>query len=343
MKDLKKDGIILGIITIVVLFFVLKDDFSNVVDLLVKANIIWIIVAILMEALTITFQALSFYQIVKSYKSDYRFSSVLKLMIVTKFFNGITPFSTGGQPLQIYMLKKEGIRLTKATNMIIQNFILYQMALVTYGVIAIGLNYKFHLFSNVPVLRRLILLGFVINTSIVVLLAVISFSNKFNKFVINKGILILEKLHIVKDRVKQQEKWEEKCNDFHEGATYLMDNKLLCFKGYLYNLLSLTANYITPLFVIWALANTTNIANINPMTTIVSSAYILIIGSFVPIPGASGGIEYGYMRFFGNFIKGTLLTASLLIWRFVTYYLPMIVGGIIFTTRLNKGESKQWE
>lgn len=340
MKDLKKDGIILGIITAVILFIILKDDFSNVIELLLKANLLWIIAAILMEALTITFQALSFYQIVKSYKSNYRFSSVLKLMIVTKFFNGITPFSTGGQPLQVYMLKKEGIRITKATNMIIQNFILYQMALVTYGIIAIGLNYKFHLFSKVPVLRRLILLGFTINTAIVVLLAIISFSNKFNKFCVNKGIWLLEKLHIVKDRKKQEEKWEEKCNDFHEGATYLINNKMLCFKGYLYNLVSLTANYITPLFVIWALANSTNIVNINPMTTIVSSAYILIIGSFVPIPGASGGIEYGYMRFFGNFISGTLLTASLLIWRFVTYYLPMVIGGIIFSTHLRKGENK---
>ena len=127
MKDLKKDGVILGIITAVVLFLILKDDFSNVVELLIKANLIWILAAILMETLTITFQALSFYQIVKSYKSNYRFSSVLKLMIVTKFFNGITPFSTGGQPLQVYMLKKEGIRVTKATNMIIQNFILYQI------------------------------------------------------------------------------------------------------------------------------------------------------------------------------------------------------------------------
>ncbi len=339
MKDLKKDGIILGIITAIVLFFVLKDDFTSVVDLLLKANIIWIILAITMEALTIIFQALSFYQIVKSYKSNYKFSSVIKLMIVTKFFNGITPFSTGGQPLQIYMLNKEGIRLTKATNMIIQNFILYQMALVTYGIVAIALNYKFHLFANVPVLRRLILLGFAINTAIVVLLAIISFSNKFNKFCVNKGIWVLEKLHIVKNRKKQEEKWEEKCNDFHEGATYLLSNKTLCIKGYIYNLISLTANYITPLFIIFALSQNINITTINPMTTIVSSAYIMIIGSFVPIPGASGGIEYGYMRFFGNFISGTLLTASLLIWRFVTYYLPMVVGGIIFSL-LGKEEKK---
>ena len=188
-------------------------------------------------------------------------------------------------------------------------------------------------------LRRLILLGFAINTAIVVLLAIISFSNKFNKFCVNKGIWVLEKLHIVKNRKKQEEKWEEKCNDFHEGATYLLSNKTLCIKGYIYNLISLTANYITPLFIIFALSQNINITTINPMTTIVSSAYIMIIGSFVPIPGASGGIEYGYMRFFGNFISGTLLTASLLIWRFVTYYLPMVVGGIIFSL-LGKEEKK---
>lgn len=338
MKDLKKDGIILCIITAIVLFFALKDNFTSVIDLLLKANFLFIAIALLMEFFTIFFQSLSFYQIIKSYKSDYKFLKVLKLMIVTKFFNGITPFSTGGQPLQIYMLNKEGIRLTKATNMIIQNFILYQLALVTYGVIAIFLNYKFHLFSRAPVLRKLILLGFIINTAVVALLAIISFSNKFNKFCVNKGIFILDKLHLIKDKKVQEEKWEEKCNDFHKGATYLLENKMLCLKGYLYNMLSLTSNYIIPLFVMWALAKTTNIPNINPMTVIVSSAYILIIGSFVPIPGASGGIEFGYIQFFGNFVSGSLLTASLLIWRFITYYLPMLIGGIIFN--IHKGETK---
>ena len=96
-----------------------------------------------------------------------------------------------------------------------------------------------------------------------------------------------------------------------------------------------------PYFVIIALAETFP-TGVTRLKVICSSAYVLIMGSFVPIPGASGGIEYGYYKFFGNFIKGSLLKASLLIWRTISYYLPMIIGGILFNTN-TKREEQKWE
>ena len=74
-------------------------------------------------------------------------------------------------------------------------------------------------------------------------------------------------------------------------------------------------------------------SNVNLLTTIVSSAYVMVIGAFVPIPGASGGIEYGFLQFFGTFIQGPVLSAVLLLWRFITYYLPMLLGGILLSLR----------
>ena len=67
--------------------------------------------------------------------------------------------------------------------------------------------------------------------------------------------------------------------------------------------------------------------------TLVSSAYVYLIGAFVPVPGASGGIEYGFSQFFGNFVEGSILPAMLIVWRFITYYLGVIVGAILFNIR----------
>ena len=81
--------------------------------------------------------------------------------------------------------------------------------------------------------------------------------------------------------------------------------------------------------------------NIGIMETISASAYVLIIGAFVPIPGGTGGIEYGFMQFFGNFISGSVLSASLLVWRFITYYLGIILGAI--TISFFKGDGEKCE
>ena len=69
---------------------------------------------------------------------------------------------------------------------------------------------------------------------------------------------------------------------------------------------------------------------LNVMNTLTSSAYVLLIGAFVPIPGASGGIEYGFVKFFGNFLSNSMTNAVLLVWRFITYYFGMIIGMIAF-------------
>ena len=71
--------------------------------------------------------------------------------------------------------------------------------------------------------------------------------------------------------------------------------------------------------------------SLNAINTVTASAYVYVIGAFVPIPGASGGIEYGFTQFFGNFIKLSKISAVLLLWRFITYYFGVIVGALIFT------------
>ena len=89
-----------------------------------------------------------------------------------------------------------------------------------------------------------------------------------------------------------------------------------------------------PLFVLYSMGDFTHLSVVETLT---SSAYVYVIGAFVPIPGASGGIEYGFTQFFGNFINLSKLSAVLLIWRFITYYVGIIMGAILFNLR-KRGE-----
>jgi len=338
MKNIKKNSIILIIITMLVIFFVLKDNFNTIIALLTGANILWLLVALLAEFLFIFLKSLAFYQLILSYEEDYSLFKSFKLLVITKFFNGITPFASGGQPMQVYLMKKDGIRMSKSINIIIQNFIIYQLALVTLGIFALICNNVFNIFPDIPILRRLVAIGFLVNTLVMVVSFIVSFSKKFNKFIIDNFIKITTKLRLVKDEEKYIKKWEERCEEFHKGAEFIKNNKWLCFKCYIYNIIALTFLYAIPLFVIIALDKGSTISILN---TIVASSYVMIIGAFVPIPGGTGGIEFGFLQFFGNLIKGNtssagnvaILNASLLMWRFITYYVPMVVGAVLLKLR----------
>jgi conserved hypothetical protein len=316
--------ILIGI-TCLVLYFSLKDDFSNIIDQIVSINIWWLLLAFIMVISYWLLRSKAINVFTRKFQKNTKYSSSLQLMIRTQFFNAVTPFATGGQPYQVYHLVKDGISVSTSTSIIIQNFIVYQIAIVLLGGTAIIANQAFSLFAKSVLLGRLVTLGFIINTSVIIVLFLVAFNKKWNKKLVKFGINILSKFKLVKDKEKKQANWDEYINNFHGSAQVLLENKWDFIKTIIYNILALSMLYSIPLVLLYA---TGDFTSFNLMLAIATSSYVMLIGSFVPIPGGSGGLEYGFISFYGNFITGSKLTAIMLLWRFVTYYFGMIVGAI---------------
>lgn len=322
IKNIKKNTVLLLIITGIVLYIVLKDDFKDIVDALAKIDIKYILLAFLFYALFIVIKGYVNYKITND-KTKLSLKEAIKHNIITQFFNGVTPFSTGGQPMEVYMLMEHDIPIAKATNQTIQSFIFYQIALVICGTIAVVNNFLFPIFPKVRILQLLVLLGFAINVLVVVFLILISRSKRVTNKLSDVSIKILKKLK----RKVDEEDIKKKFSDYHEGFKELRKRKKLFIGGVLLNIISLLCLYIVPMFLLYAIGDFSSLTINN---TITASAYVYIIGGFVPIPGASGGIEYGFTKFFGNFIVGHKLSVVLLLWRFITYYMGIIIGAIVF-------------
>lgn len=336
MKNTKRNTFIVFLITIVILFFVLKDDYKVIINNLIVANKWYILFAIILVFIYWLLKSICLYVIVKEYNPKVKLRNMFHQTLITQFFNGITPFSTGGQPMQVYMLKKSGVRLGAATNIIVQDFIMYQMALIVMGILALVANWYYDFFEVSSALYSLIVLGFIINIIVGVVLLFISFSKKFNDFCGKLMIKIATKFKIVKDQEKILLKWEEKLAEFNDSAKLFKKKKMLFLKCFLYNLLALTVYYIIPFYVFISLDSS---LSLSIPAVITSSAFILMIGNFVPIPGGSGGIEYGFLQFFNSFANSSIVLSGLIIWRFVTYYLGIIIGGI--SLGFFKGERKK--
>lgn len=328
MKNLKKQSFILLLVTLLVLYLVLKDNFSQIMELLLSMKLGYLLLAVIFIFLYWVFKAIAMYIVARHYSKSIKGFNIFKQIVITQFFNGITPFSTGGQPMQIYMLKKSNISLAKSTNIVMQDFMMYQVALVLYGIFAVIANYRFGFFESVPLLRRLVFLGFLINTLVCLMVVILCFSKKTSKKIFDLCFKILSKIKFIKNPNEVREKWNNRLLEFQESADLFMRNKSLFLKGTILNILALTSYYIIPFFIILGMRDITNMSVLN---VIVSSAYTLVIGSFVPIPGGTGGIEYGFLKFFGNVNTGSTLSAMLLMWRFITYYLGMIIGGVMFS------------
>ena len=283
IKHHKLNTLIIFLLTILVLWLLLRHDYQNIINSILKANIIWLFITLIIYLLYFIFDQLCFYNILKTYKKDISFKYVLYLGIITKFFNGITPLSTGGQPLQVYEMHKKGISVSNGTNIVIQNYIVFQIVFMLYSCIAVIIN-------------------------------------------------LLAKLKIVKNKEKQIKKWTKTCDEYYQNGQELSKHKATFLKCCLYQVISLFLYYLLPLFIAIAIGCANNLTIIS---TIAAGAYIYIMSCFIPIPGATGGTEYGFHGLFANFIKEPKLSALLILWRFITYYAPTIIGAIIFNIGSN--------
>ena len=318
---------------LVVLYFSLKDNLSEVIHQIFNLNIWFFILALIFMGIYGLLRTLSLHTIIKDFKSDFKITNTIKNMLITQFFNGTTPFASGGQPAQIYFLKKQGIDLATGTSIVIQNFVIYQLVLIIYGLASIILNMFFDFFPEVTVLKHFIILGFIINSAVMVVLFLISFAKKSNKFIVEKIINFLYKLKIVKYRLKNINRFNHTIDKFYESAKKIRKNKKTFIKCFIYNFVAFSFLYSIPLVL---LKSTMANYNMSILTSIVACSYVMIIGAFVPIPGGSGGLEYAFIKFYGNYIKGYVLSTIMIMWRFITYYLGMILGTIALSTNTKR-------
>ena len=65
-------------------------------------------------------------------------------------------------------------------------------------------------------------------------------------------------------------------------------------------------------------------------TAIISTASVMLITSIIPIPGATMGAEFSFIIFFSSYITGHQAKSMMLLWRFITYYIGLIIGAIVF-------------
>lgn len=321
LNSIKKNTFLILIITLIVLYIVLKDDFEDIVNAFQNINGLWLIISILFLFLSIIIKGLANYLVVNDEKVTKK--EMIKHNIIIQFFNGVTPFSTGGQPMEIYMLKEHNIPLAKATNRTIQSFIYYQIALVLCGVVAVTYNFFHPIFPKIKILDNLVLVGFIINLAIALIFILASYYKKITILMSNFTKKLAKKF---KWTIREEE-IEEKFEDYYNGFQETKNRKATIAIVVLLNMLSLICLYIIPLFILKSIDKTATLSVINTLAT---SSYVYIMSAFIPIPGASGGIEYGFTQFFGNFIGKEMITAVLLLWRTITYYLPIIIGAIVF-------------
>lgn len=73
-----------------------------------------------------------------------------------------------------------------------------------------------------------------------------------------------------------------------------------------------------------------------------SAAFVQLILTAVPLPGGTGGAEGGFALFFGGLL-GDLTGTGIVLWRLISFYLPVLVSFPLLAMRSSMGPAARLE
>lgn len=309
-------------ITIISLTFFLIGYFifseGGLIDLLnsgLKISIKWICLAVFVHLLNILIDSLIIYLFVKHTTPEMTFGKALIAGMTGQFFCAVTPSASGGQPMQILVMSRMGIKGANATSALIQKFLVWQFTLAAYCIIAVVARFSFFSQFLNPAMWVFSIIGFSAQVGMIIVLLLASYCKAVTKKVVGGVLKLLAKFHIIKDLEKKQTGIFETLDSFHENNKELNKNKKLLIKVYSLTAVQMTAYFLVP----YCIGRSFGI-DFSIFDMLCAEAYVQMISSLVPLPGGSGAAEYCFSVFFGTYFTAETIKTAILLWRTITYY-----------------------
>lgn len=332
MKNKKVNYIIIGICLVIMLVTLfLTDSPENLWNALCTANPLWLLCGLgcmlaywLLETRALFLVIDGLRKVSQSNGRRLKPTECLRVSMVGQLFNCITPFASGGQPMQAYMLSKYGQSVGTASSALLARFIVYQFVLTVYSVVVLVFKFTFFL-EQVSGFVTMIIIGFVINTIVMVFLIAIGFFPKPTTKLLLALPGFLHKIHLCRRPGKLHRRITKELDSFYTDFHAIRHNMRILIRPAIDSAIQLTAYFSVAFFVCLSLQNS---QGVDWFTIISAAAFVLMFSSFIPLPGGSGGAELSFYGLFFIFFPGDTASVgiALLLWRFFTFYLPMIVG-----------------
>ncbi|MCR5019817.1 lysylphosphatidylglycerol synthase transmembrane domain-containing protein [Ruminococcus sp.] len=304
-----------------------KDqEFSDIIKDLRNADHRWLIAGLGLAFCFVAGESCIIHYLLRVCQQKVKFVRCLKYSFIGFFFSYITPSSSGGQPAQMYYMKKDGVKIGFSTLIMLLVTIAYKSVLVIMGILLLIFNFG-AVAEHGSRLVWLLTLGFVLNIAFIAALAFIVARPDWAR---RAGITILNKLtdwKIVKE--KNHEKLVDKinriCDTYVIGSKYVRENAVVVAKVFFMTLLQRLCLFA----VTWIVYKSYGLSGVSFIDIVTMQIMIAIAVEMLPLPGAAGVTEGSFLLVFEKIFGRELVKPALLLSRGLTFYAVLIAGGLV--------------
>lgn len=327
MKKYKKvliDAILFFVIIGLTLYGVFHgEDLSGLKDAIKESNILWLIPAVPLVLFFIAGESIVIWHMLDCYGIYVKERFCFLFSAVGFFFSCVTPSATGGQPMQIYFMKKEDIPVPIATVILLVVTIIYKFVLVVVG-IGLWLFAGGFLAEYVAEARWVFYLGILLNVGCVILMCVVVFHPSFAKKTLILGAKLLERIHILKHKEERLDKIERSMNHYHEAAEFMSSHWGMIARVFIITVVQRFAMFAVTYFVYRAFS----LNSMNFFEVMFLQAVISVSVDMLPLPGGMGISEGLFMVIFKKVFGEALLIPGLILSRGLGYYSELFLSAI---------------
>ncbi|AUN14165.1 lysylphosphatidylglycerol synthase transmembrane domain-containing protein [Paraclostridium sordellii] len=247
-----------------------------------------------------------------------------KLATMGFYYNLITPFASGSQPMQIYVLNKCKMPASKATAVIMNKSIIYQVVVTVYCSILVLLNTT--ILKELRGIMPLILIGIAINAFTLIMSMLVIYNPEKVKVATKFVIKRLAKFKLFKFLETKIDKIENFADEYSTSVNLFIKNKKALFLTTIITVIQLSV-YFSISFWIYKAFNLTGHTYVHMLTL---QAFLYMAISPIPTPGNAGASELAFFAIFKSVFPKPLMGYAVFLYGGFVYY-AVLVGSGIFT------------
>ena len=334
-KMLLNYALILGTLLIVIIIGIRGQEFDHLGEVLHAIHPLSLVPCLLLWAFYITMDGMSFRHYLRLHGHRISLRSAIFICIAGQYYSNVTPGASGGQPMQVYYMRKRGIPVGIGSSAVIVQFFCFQLMLAIVSSI-LWYVYRDFIAARLGSSLWMLVIGYIVNLFGVVISALMALHRGLVRGMGRLGVRIGAKLHLTKDPEAALAKWTEHTEAFHDSIFFLIRRPASFAWLLLLNLARLFAHTFAVVLVYRAL----HLQGTSWLALGTLAMMLHMTAAYVPLPGSSGAQEGGFGLYFGGiFPEGTLFVAMLL-WRFFTYYIFLLVGAVALSVHAARSGEK---
>lgn len=299
------------------------EDLGEIVNILKTVNPLWIMAAVVCVVIFIWGESIIIYYMMHTLGIKLKKRTCFLFSSVGFFFSCITPSATGGQPAQIYFMKKEKIPIPVSTLVLMIVTITYKLVLVAIGVLLTLFGQGF-IHTYLYDVRHVFYLGTVLNVFCVGAMLVLVFHPELARKILVRGLVVLEKLHLMRHKSSRLEKLNASMDQYRATAVYL--------KGHVRVLIEVFAITVFQRFALfvgtWFVYRAFGLSEYSALVIALLQGSISVSVDMLPLPGGMGISEKLFSIIFLPIFGSQLLLPGMILSRGLGYYTELIISAL---------------